>query len=175
MKSPMLGRSMVHGWEPSEPNQRNSTNSQIPIGIVWKRVGCVFGIEPNEHRIPRFQGKYSYHTHHPENPERPNSPNVLPMSQWCWCVGFFVSVNLSVSQGDWRERSDWDGILWTSLNQDGVAGFSRAMEVLVSILIGLLVVGCGTTSNTDTWTCNLIPKPASLQVDKPCKKQQAHS
>jgi hypothetical protein len=39
------------------------------------------GIEPNEHRIPRFQGKYSYHTDHSENPERPNSPNVLPTSQ----------------------------------------------------------------------------------------------
>ena len=44
-------------------------------------MGCVLGIEPNEHRIPRFQGKYSYHTHLPENPERPNSPNVLPMSR----------------------------------------------------------------------------------------------
>ena len=42
---------------------------------------CVLGIEPNEHQIPRFQGKYSYHTHLTENPERPNSPNVLPMSQ----------------------------------------------------------------------------------------------
>ena len=39
------------------------------------------GIEPNEHRISHFQGKYSYHTHLTENPERPNSPNVLPMSQ----------------------------------------------------------------------------------------------
>ena len=48
---------------------------------------CVLGIEPNEHRIPRFQGKYSYHTDHPKNPERPNSPNVLPMSQCCWGVG----------------------------------------------------------------------------------------
>ena len=26
------------------------------------------GIEPNEHQIPRFQGKYSYHTQLPENP-----------------------------------------------------------------------------------------------------------
>jgi len=42
---------------------------------------CVLGIEPNEHQIPGFQGKYSYHTHLPENPERPNSPNVLPMSR----------------------------------------------------------------------------------------------
>jgi hypothetical protein len=60
-------------------------------------MGCVLGIEPNEHRIPRFQWKYSYHTHLPENPERPNSPNVLPMSQWYLGVGFFVPVNLSVS------------------------------------------------------------------------------
>ena len=29
---------------------------------------CVLGIEPNEHQIPRFQGKYSYHTDHSENP-----------------------------------------------------------------------------------------------------------
>ena len=39
------------------------------------------GIEPNEHQIPRFQGKYSYNTHLPENTERPDSPNVLPMSR----------------------------------------------------------------------------------------------
>ena len=43
-------------WVISEPNQGNPTNPQIPIGIVWNRVGCVLGIEPNEHRIPRFQG-----------------------------------------------------------------------------------------------------------------------
>ena len=36
----------------------------------------MMGIEPNEHQIPRFQGKYSYHTDHSENPERPNSPCV---------------------------------------------------------------------------------------------------
>ena len=30
------------------------------------------GIEPNEHQISRFQGKYSYHTDHPENPESPH-------------------------------------------------------------------------------------------------------
>ena len=68
-------------WVISEPNQRNPTNTQIPIGIVWKRVECVLGIEPNEHRTPRFLGKYGYHTHLTENPERPNSPNVLPMSR----------------------------------------------------------------------------------------------
>jgi len=28
----------------------------------------VIGIEPNEHQIPRFLGKYSYHTHLTENP-----------------------------------------------------------------------------------------------------------
>ena len=37
----------------------------------------VMEIEPNEHRIPRFQGKYSYHTDHSENPERPNSKSLL--------------------------------------------------------------------------------------------------
>ena len=57
------------------------------------------GIEPNEHQIPRFLGKYSYHTEHSENPERPNSPNVLPMSQYYWGVGYFDWMNLSVSQG----------------------------------------------------------------------------
>ena len=60
-------------------------------------------LEPNEHQPPRFQGKYSNHTHLPENPERPNSPNVLPMSQWCWGVGFFGSVILGVFKGNWRE------------------------------------------------------------------------
>jgi len=64
------------------------------------------GIEPNEHPILRFQGKYSYHTDHSENPERPNSPNVLPMSLWCCGVGFFVSVNLCVSQRNFGEQ--WD-------------------------------------------------------------------
>jgi hypothetical protein len=65
----------------SEPNHGTPPNPQIPIGIVWKRVGCVLEIEPNEHQISHFQGKYSYHTDHPENPVRPNSPNVLPMSR----------------------------------------------------------------------------------------------
>ena len=59
----------------------------------------VLGIEPNEHQTPRFQWKYGYHTHHSENPRRSNSPNVLPMSQCCWSVGFFDSVNLSVFGG----------------------------------------------------------------------------
>ena len=45
------------------------------------KVERVIGIEPNEHRIPRFLGKYSNHTLLTENPERPNSSNVLPMSQ----------------------------------------------------------------------------------------------
>ena len=48
------------------------------ITIEWamKELERVMGIEPNEHRIPRSQGKYSYHTEHSENPERPNSPYV---------------------------------------------------------------------------------------------------
>ena len=73
---------------------------------MWVRVECVLGIEPNEHQISRFQGKYSYYTQLPENPERPNSPNVLPMSQYYWGVGFFGSVNLSVSLGNPGEQ--WD-------------------------------------------------------------------
>ena len=67
------------------------------------KVERVMGIEPNEHQIPRFPRKYSYHTEHSENPERPNSPNVLPMSHYCWYVGFFVSVNLSVL---WRIKEN---------------------------------------------------------------------
>jgi hypothetical protein len=42
-------------------------------------MGCILGIEPNEHLIPRFPGKYSYHTDHSEIPERPNSTNVSVM------------------------------------------------------------------------------------------------
>ena len=40
------------------------------------KVERVIGIEPNEHQIPRFQGKYRYYTHLSENPERPHSPYV---------------------------------------------------------------------------------------------------
>ena len=47
---------------------------------------------------------------------RPNSPNVLPMSECCWGVRFFVSVNFSVFHGDWGEQWDYGGdhmnILW---------------------------------------------------------------
>ena len=42
---------------PSEPKQRNPPNPQIQIRIVVKRVGCVLGIEPNEHQFQRFQEK----------------------------------------------------------------------------------------------------------------------
>ncbi|MBT3705239.1 MAG: hypothetical protein HOG18_00080 [Proteobacteria bacterium] len=31
----------------SEPNQRNTPSPQIPVEIVWKRLGCVLGIEPS--------------------------------------------------------------------------------------------------------------------------------
>jgi hypothetical protein len=70
------------------------------LRISTVKLTCRLGIEPNGHQIPRFHGKYSYNTDHSENPERPNSPNVLLKSQCCWWVGFFVSVNLSVSQGN---------------------------------------------------------------------------
>ena len=33
-------------YDLSEPNQENPPNPQIPIGIVWKRVERVMGIEP---------------------------------------------------------------------------------------------------------------------------------
>ena len=36
------------------------------------------GIEPNEHRVPRFQGKYTSHTHFQENP--PQQLGVLAPS-----------------------------------------------------------------------------------------------
>ena len=38
------------------------------IWFLWAemKVERVIGIEPNEHQIPRFQGKYSYHTDHSE-------------------------------------------------------------------------------------------------------------
>ena len=48
---------------------------------IWRGIG----IEPNEHQIPRFLEKYSYHTDLPENPESPNSP--------------YASVFLRVRQG----------------------------------------------------------------------------
>jgi len=69
------------------------------------------GIEPNEHRISRFQGKYSYHTHHSENTERPNSPNVLPMSRvmlGCGNLRFFESQCFS-----W-ELKRTVGLRWSS-------------------------------------------------------------
>ena len=54
-------------------------------------MGCVLGIEPNEHQIPRFQGKYSYHTDLPENPERPKSPNILTHAlSAIGCVGHWA-------------------------------------------------------------------------------------
>ena len=67
----------------------------IPIKIVWKRVGCVLGIEPNAHRIPRFHWKYGYLTNHSENTETPNSPNVPKCLS---DVEFFILMNLSISQ-----------------------------------------------------------------------------
>ena len=47
----------------SESNYVIYRNPQIPIGIERKRVEFVMGIELNEHQIPSFQGKYSYHTY----------------------------------------------------------------------------------------------------------------
>jgi len=84
-------------------NPISGPNTQNPIGIVWKRVGCVLGIEPNEHQIPCFQGKYSYHTDHSENPERPNSPNVLPMSGVMLVSGIFrLGESQCFSEEFWR-------------------------------------------------------------------------
>gem|GEM_PF-2305304 len=86
---------------------------------------CVLGFEPNPHQISCFLAKYSYYTDHSEILESPISLNVLPMSQCCWGVGFFVSMNLSVSQRNWRDSGIEMDILRTYLSQDGVAGFSR--------------------------------------------------
>ena len=58
----------------------------------------VIGIEPNEHQIPRFLGKYSYHTHHSENPERPNSPYVSVMLR-CGILRFDESQCFSEELG----------------------------------------------------------------------------
>ena len=103
-------------WITSEPNYRDFRNLQIPIGIVWERLGCVLGIEPNEHRIPRFQVKYSYHTEHSVNPERPNSPNVLPMSRvmlGCGILRFCKSQCFSGEHGR-TVRLKWESseLLW---------------------------------------------------------------
>jgi hypothetical protein len=62
----------------------------------------VMGIEPNEHRISRFQGKYSYHTHLTENPERPNSPYVSVML----VCGILRFCDSQCFLGNWRE--EWD-------------------------------------------------------------------
>ena len=93
----------------SEYNQGNPPNPQIPIGVVCKREGCVMGIEPNEHPIPRFQGKYSYHTDHSENPERPNSSNVLPMSRVMLGCGILRSCE---SQGFSWDLERTVGLRW---------------------------------------------------------------
>ncbi len=85
---------------------------------------CVLGIEPNEHQIPRFPGKHDNRTDLPENPERPNSPNVLPMSQYCWGVGIFDSMNLSGFRGE-LERT--------------VGLRSRSSELLWIRMVGLLL------------------------------------
>ena len=65
-------------------------------------MGCVLGIEPNEHQIPRFQGKYSYHTHLQENTERPNSPNVLPMSKVMLGCGILRFNESQCILGNWE-------------------------------------------------------------------------
>ena len=73
-------------WPPSELITGNPKTHEIQL----RKMERVMGIEPNEHRIPRFLGKYGYHTDRSENHERPNSSNVLPMSRvmlGCGTVG----------------------------------------------------------------------------------------
>ena len=48
-------------------------------------------------------------------------------------------MNRSVFSGIGENGGIVVRILWTSLNQDGGVGFSRAMKTLISIVIGLLV------------------------------------
>mgnify|MGYP004030832345 CR=1 FL=1 len=72
-------------------------------------MGCVLGIEPNEHRIPRFKGKYSYHIDHSENTERPNSPNDFPMSRVMLVGGI---LRLSESQCFSGELGRTVGLSW---------------------------------------------------------------
>jgi hypothetical protein len=57
------------------------------------------GIEPNEHQIPSFLGKYDYHTNYSENPERRNSPNVPFLSGVIFWGGILRLMNLSVTRG----------------------------------------------------------------------------
>ena len=71
-------------------------------------MGCVLGIEPNEHQIPYFLWKYTNHTDHSENTEKSNSPNVFPMSRvtvGVWDSSVSMSLN-GVSQGNREEQRD---------------------------------------------------------------------
>ena len=72
----LLGTCFHYGMVPLSTGQ---TETIVFVASGEMTKNDQMGIEPNEHRIPRFQGKYSYHTHHSENPERPNSPNVSVM------------------------------------------------------------------------------------------------
>jgi hypothetical protein len=56
-------------------------------------------------------------------------------------VGFFGSVILSVFQGNWREQWDWDRVPLNFPESGWWGRILSAMKVLISIIIGLLVVG----------------------------------
>ena len=66
------GIGLSHLWTQSEKSHK-------PTDSNWDSVeksGMCFGNRTQQHRIPCFLWKYSYHTNLTENPERPNSPNV---------------------------------------------------------------------------------------------------
>ena len=73
----------------------------------------VMEIEPNEHRISRFQWKYSYHTHLSENPERPNyavstsGKKVIDLQKASSAADF---LQLS-KDGRSNKESDWIRVL----------------------------------------------------------------
>tara|TARA_Y100001934_G_scaffold266366_1_gene345715 strand:- start:1879 stop:2451 length:573 start_codon:yes stop_codon:yes gene_type:complete len=54
--------------------------------------------------------------------------------------------------------------LYASLNQDGRVGFSSEMKVLIPILIGLLVVGCGEKQTNNTDKGNDTPSKAAKKT-----------
>ena len=127
-------------WVISEPNQRNSPNPQIPIGIVWKRVGCVLGIEPNEHQISVFRGNTAITRICQKTLRDP----ILPMFSL-----YLSDVEVWVSSIQWNSVFLWgigenDGIemriLWTSLNQHGGERWIWARSLLQSIAPSFLSI-----------------------------------
>ena len=71
------------------------------IGL-WCLTECVFGIESNEYPIPRFLGKYGYHTHHSENPTETQFSQRSPyvsVTLGCGILHFYESQCFSGNLG----------------------------------------------------------------------------